>query len=251
MFKRLIAGALFAGVSAGALAALLQLTFVVPLIHEGELYESGALTHFASAAEAHDHHAATDEASEADAGHSHDHEVAPPKEDVPLPPFDLRRTMGTFGFFLISYTGFALLMMGGFALAERAGHKVNARSGVVWGLAGFLAVQMAPAFGLPPEIPGASAAALEARQLWWVGTVLATIAGIALLAFGKGPTAIALAMVLIALPHLMGAPTAAYGGAAPPELSAHFATRVLGAGAVCWALLGTIAGFVWSRDTAA
>jgi cobalt transporter subunit CbtA len=250
MFKRLIAGALFAGVSAGALAALLQLTFVVPLIHEGELYESGTLSHFAAATEDHDHADAEDTAT---AGHDHDHDhvAAPPKPDVPLPPFDLRRTIGTFGFFLIAYTGFALLMMAGFALAERAGHRVTAHSGVVWGLAGFLAVQLAPAFGLPPEIPGAAAAALEARQLWWAGTVLATITGIALLAFGKGPAAMALALVLIALPHLIGAPSAAYGGAAPPELSAHFATRVLGAGAVSWALLGTIAGFVWSRDAPA
>ena len=56
MFKRLFAGAVFAGLGAGALAALIELTFVVPLIHEGELYETGALVHFGAAgSQEHDH----------------------------------------------------------------------------------------------------------------------------------------------------------------------------------------------------
>ena len=256
MFKRLFAGALFAGLGAGALAALIELTFVVPLIHEGELYETGALTHF-GAAGPHDAEHATETATpgavlltdvapeteveaEADHDHStHDHDAAP---QTPL-----ARASGTFGFFLVSYTGFALLLIAGFALAERAGHAVTARSGVIWGLCGFFALQLAPAFGLAPELPGGQGAALELRQVWWTGCVIATGGGLALLAFGRNALALGAGAVLLAAPHLLGAPTAAYAGVAPPELSAHFTARVLGAGAVCWALLGTIAGAIWAK----
>lgn len=252
MLKRMFSGALFAGLSAGALAALIYLTAVVPLIHEGELYESGMLIHFGAAGSHEPEDAAvtpgavalTDVATAApDAEHDHSaHDHGDDDQNIVI------RSLGTIGFFLISYTGFAALLIASFALAEPNGHTVTARTGVIWGLCGFLALQLAPAFGLPPELPGGQGAALELRQLWWLGCVLATILGLALLAFGKRPAPLAAGVVIIALPHLIGAPTAPFGGVAPPELSAHFAARVLGAGAVCWALLGTIAGAIWSKD---
>ncbi len=256
MFKRLFAGALFAGLGAGALAALIELTFVVPLIHEGELYETGALIHFGAAElQEHDHPEATAtpgavaltnvaphtaEVAEVDHDHNaHDHGAAPDP---------LARALGTIGFRLVSYTGFALLLISGFALAQRAGHSVTAGSGAIWGLCGFFALQLAPAFGLPPELPGGAGAALEARQIWWAMCMLATAGGLALLALGRNALALGAGAVLLAAPHLIGAPTAAYAGVVPPELSAHFTARVLGAGAVCWALLGTIAGAIWAKD---
>ena len=247
MFKRLFAGAVFAGLGAGALAALIELTFVVPLIHEGELYETGALVHFGAAgSQGHDHTDVTATPGavpltdiEPPAPAEHDHGAAPENP--------LTRAMGTLGFFLVSYTGFALLLIAGFALAERAGHRVTARSGVIWGLCGFFALQLAPAFGLPPELPGGAGAALAARQLWWVGCVLATGGGLALFAFGRTAVTLGAGAVLLAIPHLIGVPIAAYAGVAPPELSAHFTARVLGAGVVCWALLGTIAGAIWDK----
>jgi cobalt transporter subunit CbtA len=243
MFKRLIAGALFAGLCAGALAALIQLTFVVPLIHEGEHYETGELVHFGAAgSHEHDHATATPGAvSLTDVGPApaHDH-----GEEAENP---LARAISTGGFFILSYTGFALLLIAGFALAERAGHGVSARSGLIWGLCGFFALQLAPAFGLPPELPGGQGAALESRQIWWLSCVLATTGGLALFTFGRNAVALGLGAALLAAPHLLGAPTSAYAGVAPPELAAHFTARVLGSGAICWALLGTIAGAVWER----
>ncbi len=74
MVQRLFAGGLFAGLSAGALAALLQLVFVVPLIHQGELYETGVLTHFAAPDSGHTHAPGDDSAP-----HDHtDHTDAAP-----------------------------------------------------------------------------------------------------------------------------------------------------------------------------
>ena len=49
MLKLLLASALFAGLIAGLFAAGLQQVFVVPLIAEAELYETGTLVHFGAA----------------------------------------------------------------------------------------------------------------------------------------------------------------------------------------------------------
>ncbi|HSG37013.1 MAG TPA: CbtA family protein, partial [Paracoccaceae bacterium] len=48
MLRHLLTSALLAGLAAGLLATALQLGFVVPLIFEGELYETGALMHFSA-----------------------------------------------------------------------------------------------------------------------------------------------------------------------------------------------------------
>ncbi len=44
-------------------------------------------------------------------------------------------------------------------------------NGALWGAAGWLAVHLLPAIGLPPELPGFPAADLGDRQVWWVATV--------------------------------------------------------------------------------
>ena len=48
MTRNLLTSALFAGVAAGLIAALLQFVYVIPALLEGELYESGARVHFAT-----------------------------------------------------------------------------------------------------------------------------------------------------------------------------------------------------------
>ena len=52
MLKVLLASALFAGLIAGLFAAGLQQAFLVPLIAEAELYETGTIIHFGGAEEA-------------------------------------------------------------------------------------------------------------------------------------------------------------------------------------------------------
>lgn len=240
MLKSLLASALFAGLIAGLFSAALQLVHVVPLIHEAELYESGEIAHFGGAPAAgggHDHGSHDHEA--------HDHGAAGHGEG-----FDLRRAGLTTLFMILTFCGFALILVAGFALAERAGlTRVDARKGLLWGLAGFAAVQLAPAAGLAPELPGSGAAALEARQLWWLFAAVATAAGLALIAFGRGAPALAGGAALIVLPHLIGAPHPdGYAGVTPPELAALFAARTLAAGLVAWAALGALAGHFWSRE---
>lgn len=225
MTKHLVSSAIFAGLVAGLCAAVLQFLFVTPLLLEGELFETGARLHFAAAGSA-PYSAAS---------------------DVSLGEEPMRHAL-TVAMNLVTYTGFALLMVAGFALAERRGYGVTARAGLIWGLAGFLAVQLAPAVGLPPELPGTAAADLHGRQLWWVATVVASAAGLALIAFGGNRALGLLGAVLLLAPHVAGAPHLAdYHGVAPPELSAQFVTASLGVAAASWTVLGLVTAWFWTR----
>lgn len=245
MARSLLASALFAGLIAGLFAAGLQLAFTVPLIAEAELYESGTLTHFGGAAETagHDHTAAHDHTAGQSAGDGHDH-AHEAGGGIP-------RGMLTVLMTVLVTCGFGLILVAGLALAERYGlARADLKTGLMFGLAGFAATQLMPSLGLSPELPGSAAGALAERQLWWLGTVVATLGGLALIAFGN-PGVKAAGAALLAVPHLIGAPhPEALQGVVPPELAALFAARVLAVGALGWAALGALAGYFWSRETA-
>ncbi len=226
MLKSLLASALFAGLIAGLFAAVLQQVFLVPLIAEAELYETGALIHFGAA--------------EAAAGH----EIAAAT--------DLARTLLTVLTTVLATCGFGLILVAGFALVERLRlTRIDLRTGLLFGLAAFTATQLLPSMGLSPELPGAAAGELAQRQLWWLFTVAGTLAGIGLIAWGNASTKI-VGAVMIAAPHLVGAPhPQEFAGVVPPELAALFAARVLAVGALGWAALGALAGHFWSREAPA
>jgi len=232
MFKKLVVSALFAGFAAGLIAILLQLAFVQPLLLQAERYESGALQHFAVASP-HDHVAT---------------ETAPDHGDAsPLLGFGRDPLSIAFGIFV--FVGYGLMLAAGFALTEARGFVITARTGLLWGMAGFAALQLAPSFGLPIETPGSAAADLTARQIWWLGTAVSTAVGLWLLAYGKGWAFVAPAIALILLPHLIGAPHPdAYIGSAPPELASLFASRSLVVALLGWSILGLLAGYFWEKE---
>ncbi|WP_347265950.1 CbtA family protein [Paracoccus sp. (in: a-proteobacteria)] len=234
MLSRLLTSALIAGAAAGLIAALLQLGFVQPVLLHAELYEGGDLVHFAAASVGHDHAAAPAAAAQA---------AAPP-----VAGFDVQRDGLSVLFSIVVYAGYALLMVAAIALTESRGHRVTAREGMLWGLAGFIAVQLAPAFGLAPELPGMAAADITQREIWWAATVLLSAAALWLIAFGRGWRAWAPAIAMAALPHLIGAPQPdEMFGPTPPELAAQFAGRALGVGLVAWVALGLFTATLWSR----
>ena len=224
MLSRILTSAVIAGFAAGLLAAVLQLVFVQPVLLHAELYESGQLIH-----------------SSAEGGVSAQQDVV---------GFDPLRDGLSVLFSGVVYVGYALILVAVMAVAtDRGWGRIDARTGILWGIAGFVTVQFAPALGLPPELPGVAAADLQQRQIWWGGTVLATGLACGLLAFRRNWMAWASAIVLFALPHLIGAPQPeVYTGPTPPELAGEFATRALGVGLAVWISLGALAGALWQRE---
>ncbi|MCB1885166.1 MAG: CbtA family protein [Geminicoccaceae bacterium] len=219
--SRLFLAAIGAGLIAGLLVSVVQLGTTVPLIAAAEVYESGA------APAVHEH---------AD-GESHVH-ATPGGEDG-----GLARHALTFIANMVIGAGCGLFLA---ALMALHGGAIDARRGVLWGAAGFAALMLAPALGLPPELPGSAAAELGARQAWYLLAVLCTGGGLWLIAFA--PRLIWLGLALLVVPHLLGAPhPPTLEGAAPAGLAAHFAVASLVTGALFWLTLGAAAGWLLGR----
>ena len=223
MVKNLFVSAICAGIVAGLIAALLQFIFVIPVLLEGELFETGARLHFGN-----------DGSPQSDRG-------------VPGLGDDWGRHSMTVAFNIITYTGYGLILAAMISYTALKGSIIPSRQGVIWGLCGFIAVQLAPAIGLPPELPGTLATEIGPRQMWWLGTIVATAVGMGLIAFGRSYLPLG-GIAIILVPHLVGAPHLdAFCGVAPPELAAEFATLSLGTSAAGWAVLGYVVAEVLRR----
>jgi cobalt transporter subunit CbtA len=236
MLKNLILSAAAAGVAAGLLTAVIQEVTTTPIILEAEKYENGAAPPEHGAAAAASSEAAQTEAAEASA--MAEHEEWSPADGIERTLFT---TLGT----SVTGVGFGLALLGAMALA---GVGISARTGLAFGVAGFIAVALAPALGLPPEIPGSGAAELGDRQAWWFFAVGATAIGIAGLLLTKNVWLQIGGVVLIALPHIVGAPRPEFFiSTAPAELAGHFAATSLAVTAIFWATLGYASGAFYER----
>ena len=222
MFTRILTSALIAGSGAGLVASLLHFLFVQPVLLQAELFESGALQHFA--------HRATE-------------------MPVMTFAFDPVRDGLSIVFYMLIYSGYGLILVSLMSIADDQGSRVTARTGLLWGIAGFVTVLLAPGVSLAPEVPGVAAADVAPRQIWWFATVGATGVALWLIAFGKDHLVVGLAALLLLAPHLYGAPEPdVLTGPAPPEIAALYAARVFGVGLAVWACLGVFAGALWSGD---
>ena len=215
MFQRIFFAAVVSGVIAGLFATAAQSVRVIPLILEAEKYER--------------------------------------REPVPIPQThedhaeeggDSSRLALTLVSNVVSAVGFALLLVGCIAIHR----DVDWRRGILWGAGGFIVFSLAPAIGLPPELPGVDAASLPQRQLWWILTVAATAAGLLLLTFRQGAAYKGLGVVLMVLPHVIGAPhPQAGGGLVPGALLERFILTALVSSAAFWVVLGLCAGYFFNR----
>jgi cobalt transporter subunit CbtA len=232
MIGRVILAALLAGIAAGLIMGAIQHVRLTPLILEAEVFEKVGPPHA--------HGTAMEQAGEAaPAAAEHDH------GEGWAPADGWQRTLATTVTAAMSGAAFAAILAG---ISLLTGLPVTPANGMVWGLCGFLAVTIAPAAGLPPELPGMAAAELVPRQVWWTGTVAATAAAIYLLATRRDTFAICLAIVLIGAPHLIGAPVAPHGeSAVPPGLAAEFVANSIAANAVFWVLIGAFLGMALNR----
>jgi cobalt transporter subunit CbtA len=235
MIGRVILAALLAGIAAGLFYGAVQHVRLTPLILEAEKYENAGDGH------SHDHAAATTTTEQAPAP------VTEPgvEEDTWAPQDGAERTLYTFLASIVAGAGFAAILAG---VSLLSGVRITPRNGLLWGLAGFLAVHLAPAAGLAPELPGMPAADLMARQVWWIGTIVAT--GIAIWLFTQRAEmwAKVFAVVLVALPHIIGAPEPPiHESGVPAGLSAEFAANTLAAAALLWLAIGGFLGLAMDR----
>jgi cobalt transporter subunit CbtA len=229
LFQRIFFAAVLAGLAAGFLMSAVQQWKVAPLILEAEVYELAA-----PAGAGHDH--AT--AAEAAAPHEHEPEAWAPQDGAERIGYTVLAN-------LLGAMGFALLLA---AVSMLANLEITARNGVLWGFGGFVAFQLAPALGLPPELPGMPAADLGARQWWWWATALGAGAGLLAIAKFRNPTAIAAAAVLLLLPHIIGAPQAPNeASGVPAHLATAFASAAFATGAVFWLTVGPLLGWLNER----
>lgn len=221
MISRIAHTAAFSGLLAALLLTALQSLMVTPLILEAETYEH---------AEPHVH-----TAEAAVTAHVHDEQAWSPEDGW-------QRVLSTTGGNLVVAVGFALLLAGLYSLRE----PTRIGTGLAWGLAGFAVFCLAPTLGLPPELPGTAAADLGQRQAWWIGTAAATAVGLALLVFTRHWLFKVIALAMLVLPHVVGAPQpVVHESLAPEALAQQFKLASWATNALFWAALGLISAWLY------
>jgi predicted cobalt transporter CbtA len=91
-------------------------------------------------------------------------------------------------------------------------------------------------------------ASLEARQLWWLGTALATAAGLYLLICVRVWYGALLGALCLVLPHLIGAPApVGADGPVPAELVHAFRSATQAVNLIFWLVLGAATGYLLAR----
>ncbi|MCP3418216.1 CbtA family protein [Bradyrhizobium brasilense] len=228
-FRSIVFSSVIAGFIVGLVVTAVQQFGTVPLILRAEAYEKAATHKHEAAAPpqailVHDH-----------ADHDHGAEAWEPRDG-------LERNVYTAGANILTAIGFALLLCGFLAVRSGAtGERISWHEGLMWGLAGFAVFTIAPGLGLPPELPGVPTAPLLSRQIWWVTAVLATAAGLGLIVFRRSMPAAIAGVVLIMLPHLIGAPELEHVETnVPSSLSHQFMVAVTLTSLVFWSLLGSL-----------
>lgn len=185
LFRRIVFYALLVGGVSGSLLTVVQFWQVIPIIQSAEHFESKPVV----------------VSGHAHAGHEHPAGAWKPADGIERTAFTLLSNV-------LMGIGFALLVLAAILISRRLKTTINLdwRYGLLWGAVGYSIFFLAPALGVPPEIPGAIAAPLEDRQLWWLLAVVFTSAGFSGVAFGKSPWRWA-AICLFIVPYLVGAPS--------------------------------------------
>jgi cobalt transporter subunit CbtA len=222
IFRRVFLAAILAGLAAGIIWSAVQQLRVTPFILAAEVFEHQA--------QGHDH--AVDAKAQAEAW---------------VPADGIERTAYTVLANVIVAIAFSLALAGASLLLNR---PVTLANGAIWGFCGFLAFSLAPAAGLPPELPGLPSGDLWDRQIWWWFTAAMTAAGLLIAASPKASLFWPLSLGLIALPHVIGAPLAPEESShVPAHLASGFAANALASAAVFWICLGLAQGFINERST--
>jgi len=251
MISKAVTTVLLAGFVAGILVSGAQMLKVTPLILQAEKYEVGTEvvphTHQQSGI-IHEHElngVALDVYASMKDSHAAEAVSVDHSDESWVPEDGAERIFYTGISNIVTGIAFSLILVAVYLLR---GKPVNMNSGLLWGAAGFLIFSGSPALGLPPELPGMTAAALDARQTWWIGTVIATAIGIGLFSETKTILPKIAAVLLLAAPHLIGAPhPLLFESNVPAELSAQFAIASLFTSAFFWMVLGASTGYFYQK----
>src|ERR1700744_5812899 len=251
ILRSIVFASVISGFIVGVIVTVLQQFGTVPLILKAEVFEKAAESHQTTdphqasdshqAAPAHDH-----------AGHDHEHEHA---AEAWEPKDGFERNAYTAAANVPTGICFALLLAGFFSVQSgTTGESVSWHDGLLWGLAGFLVFTIAPGLGLPPELPGVPAAPLLSRQIWWVMAAAATAGGLGLIVFRRSVPAAIAGLLLLVLPHLIGAPELEHVETnVPTSLSHQFVVAVTLTSLLFWFMLGgltSVAFAYFDRDRA-
>jgi cobalt transporter subunit CbtA len=221
MFRRIFFAAILAGIAAGIIMSAVQHFRVMPYILAAETFEHTPHEHGATSVQ------------------------SMPAAEPWKPDEGLERIAYTVLANLVISIAFALGLLGASLLLNL---PITPANGAFWGLCGFLVFSLAPSAGLPPELPGFPVAELWTRQLWWWFTVAMTASGLSIVAKYRAPGNLAVAILLIGLPHLIGAPNPpTYETSLPAHLASGFVANAIASAAVFWLVLGLALGFINER----
>jgi cobalt transporter subunit CbtA len=234
MFKTIVFSAFGAGLAVCLAVSALQFVTTEPLILHAEEFEGAPAPEAAAPpipeTAVHQHQDGS--------VHVHDEKAWGPADGIERAAYTVAANL---------VVGFAvsLMLLGGMAIK---GDPIDARRGLLWGVAGFAAVSLLPGLGLPPELPGTPAAEITDRQLWWLATAAASAAGIGLLAFGRNWGFVAAGVALLLAPHIVGAPAPpSHEVSYPGALAGEFVVASMAVSAVLWSLSGLAAGWLHQR----
>jgi len=183
IFTRIIYSAVGIGLLTGLLLSLMQIVSVDPIIFAAEAYELEM----------------PDASPAGHEGHDHDHTGWAPADGLERTAYTVLSNISA----AIGFAAIMLALMNLFAMMRQGDFKPV--HSLLWGLAGFAALYLAPAIGLPPEIPGIEAAPSGHRQAWWLLAVSSIGAGLGLLALAPLRYK-AISVLFFAIPYLVGAP---------------------------------------------
>jgi cobalt transporter subunit CbtA len=218
-FRKLVTIALLSGTLVGLFLFVVQHFTIFPLIQKAEVYESAADKQMPGM-----HHS----------------------DDGWHPADGAERTSFTVLSTVLTAIGFAALLFGTAAITPVS---LDWRRGALWGLAAYICIDLAPAWGLPPQPPGVPVADLYTRQLWWVSTVIATAIALWLLLDRRKPLPVRLLGLLVfVVPHVIGAPVAIGESSVPAELVHEFAVLSIVTTGMFWIALGAIGGLFYQRS---
>ncbi len=219
LFRQIVFVAFLAATGSGMVLGLLQVFHTSPMILAAEVYEE-----------------------------TEDDDVWKPEEGR-------ERIAFTFLSDILIAFGHGLLLTGAMVWIlslsrQQVRPSLSWHSGMLFGIAGYIAFFLAPAFGLPPDIPGTLTADPGVRQLWWVATVALTLGGLATFYLARSGFKL-VGFLLLALPHLAGAPEASVPGfvdermnwlPAQIQLQHDFIIATAWVNLVYWLVLGSACG---------